>query len=98
MHQPFQNIMTRQQTTEQTQSFRTNKTITNYNLSDFLPPTRDIGSQKIQAAPRSREKITTEPFDRHRETEHNELTRKTQLLEQEKTILKGELEDSKRNS
>jgi hypothetical protein len=47
---------------EQNKSMRTLRSVTNYNLSDFLPPMRDVPhSQVLPLTLKQREKVTTEP-------------------------------------
>lgn len=79
---------------DQELSFRTMKTYTHYNLTDFLPPSQPTHSRTLIAS-RPREKTHTEPAERqYREHEFNELKRKMELLEEERSIWKASLEKS----
>lgn len=49
---------------EQEHSFRTNRTATQYNINDYLPPSINSISRTSVFASRQKEKMYTEPIDK----------------------------------
>jgi hypothetical protein len=58
---------------EQEHSFRSNRTATQYNINDYLPPTINSFSRTSVVASRQKDKIYTEPNDRNTVIEANQI-------------------------
>lgn len=88
MSKQLEELLKKKNETEQNKSIRTIKSISNYNISDYLPASRDISHSQI-VVNKNREKTVTECNEKGQEVQLRELMRKNQMLEQEKMHLKS---------
>jgi hypothetical protein len=65
-------------------SFRSNRTLTHYNVNDYLPPTISAMSRTSVFASRQKEKVYTEPNDRVNSIEIMEVKRRLEKQEEER--------------